>query len=671
MMRAAKRLAFAALAAALVVLAYSNHFENEFHFDDGHTIVDNPAIRSLANVPRFFTDSGTFSILPTHEVYRPVLTASLAVDYRLAGGYHPFQYHLTTFLWFLVLLVAVYALARRIYAAGLPGRDPHWPAFAAALVFGLHPASAETVNYVIQRGDVFAALGVVGGLALYAGAPRARRYGLYLLPVVLGALAKPPTLIFVAVLALYVAMFENGRGSRALRTARAVAPALVVAVALGWLLGRMNGPGFHTGGGPALLYRLTQLPVTWSYFAAFWAPIHLSADTDRGLVTGFSDPSVLAGAAFVAALLACAVLAGMRRAGKPIAFGIGFFLVTLLPTAVMPLAEVENDHRMFLPFVGLAMAAVWCVRLLAGERLASPAARAALAAAGAAVLALEAYGTHARNEVWRTEITLWRDVTEKSPKNGRGWMNYGVVVMESGDSEKALELFQKALDHSPTYSNVYINLGIVTADLGRHAEAEPHFLHALVLAPNQASAHFFYGRWLRQVGRHAEALHQLDQAATIAPSDLGVRHLRLETLAALGEWQRLREEIVAVLAIAPHDAAALQNQTLLKEAAAVAERLEAAVRAAPTPEGWVDVSLRYYQSGLYRECLRASNEALTLRPGYAEAYNNLAAAHNSLREWDQAIAAAQRALVLKPDFQLARNNLAVAQAGKAEATKGL
>ena len=76
-MSAAKRIAFAALAVGLVVLAYSNHFANEFHFDDRHTITDNPAIRSLANVPRFFTDSTTFSLLPTHQVYRPLLTAKL------------------------------------------------------------------------------------------------------------------------------------------------------------------------------------------------------------------------------------------------------------------------------------------------------------------------------------------------------------------------------------------------------------------------------------------------------------------------------------------------------------------------------------------------------------------------------------------------------------------
>src|SRR5579862_9356862 len=58
-----------------LLAAYANHFGNSFHFDDFHTVTGNPAIRSLANVPRFFVDAGTFSILPSHQTYRPLVPA--------------------------------------------------------------------------------------------------------------------------------------------------------------------------------------------------------------------------------------------------------------------------------------------------------------------------------------------------------------------------------------------------------------------------------------------------------------------------------------------------------------------------------------------------------------------------------------------------------------------
>ena len=44
-----------AVAFALVLVAYANHFDNGFHFDDSHAVVDNAAIRDLANIPRILS----------------------------------------------------------------------------------------------------------------------------------------------------------------------------------------------------------------------------------------------------------------------------------------------------------------------------------------------------------------------------------------------------------------------------------------------------------------------------------------------------------------------------------------------------------------------------------------------------------------------------------------
>src|ERR1700680_4808505 len=83
-----QRSARAWLAAAILAVlgAYANHFGNQFHFDDFHTATANPAIRSLAAVPRFFIDARTFSVLPSHQSYRPLVSASLALDYWIGGG---------------------------------------------------------------------------------------------------------------------------------------------------------------------------------------------------------------------------------------------------------------------------------------------------------------------------------------------------------------------------------------------------------------------------------------------------------------------------------------------------------------------------------------------------------------------------------------------------------
>jgi hypothetical protein len=166
-----------ALMLGAICLAYSNSFHNGFHFDDFHTVVDNPAIRSLHTIPRFFRDATTFSVLPANRTYRPMVSTTLALDYALGRGYAPVWFHVGTFGLFLGLVVLLDALYLLLLGRIRPSPENAWIALFGAAWFGLHPAMAETVNYVIQRGDLYCTLGCVGALFLFAQYPRLRRTG--------------------------------------------------------------------------------------------------------------------------------------------------------------------------------------------------------------------------------------------------------------------------------------------------------------------------------------------------------------------------------------------------------------------------------------------------------------------------------------------------------------
>ena len=71
----------------------SDHYrDNGFHYDDTHSIVENPDLRRLANIPSFFIDPSTFSREENMAMYRPLLQSSFALNYALGGlniwGYH-------------------------------------------------------------------------------------------------------------------------------------------------------------------------------------------------------------------------------------------------------------------------------------------------------------------------------------------------------------------------------------------------------------------------------------------------------------------------------------------------------------------------------------------------------------------------------------------------------
>src|ERR1700679_8703 len=104
-----------ALMLLLTLITYSNHFYNGFHFDDYHTIINNANIRTLKNVPRFFADGSTSSVLPQNQAYRPVTVTSLAIDYWLAGDNYPFFFQASTFILFLVQGWLMVLLLKKIF----------------------------------------------------------------------------------------------------------------------------------------------------------------------------------------------------------------------------------------------------------------------------------------------------------------------------------------------------------------------------------------------------------------------------------------------------------------------------------------------------------------------------------------------------------------------------
>jgi Flp pilus assembly protein TadD len=199
-------------------------------------------------------------------------------------------------------------------------------------------------------------------------------------------------------------------------------------------------------------------------------------------------------------------------------------------------------------------------------------------------------------------------------------MNYGNTLMAKGDFAGALDYFHRAQQLTPQYSVLLINLAIAEDATKQSAAAEQHFKDALRLAPASPDSYTYYARYLLSHARADEARAFLRSALELSPTDLTTRDL-----------------------LARADGQPVNQPTT------------------QTPEYYLDLSLQHYREGRYVESIAASRRALYLRPGYAEAWNNICAAYNKLGRYEEAAAACDEALRLKPDFELARNNLQYAR----------
>jgi uncharacterized protein (TIGR02996 family) len=636
-----------------VCCAYANSFQNSFHLDDFHTITDNPAVRSLRNVPRFFTDATTFSVLPANRTYRPMVSTTLALDYALGHGYKPFWFHFGTFLFFLALIALLCAFYQLLFDSIRPSQANAGLALFGAAWFGLHPAIAETINYVIQRGDLYCTLGCVAALYLYARYPMRRSTGIYLLPLVFALFSKPPAAVFPVLLIAYIYFFEHESEDAMprLRTAViAAAPSIALTAVLLALQSVMTPKSFTPTIFSAADYRLTQPYVWMRYFASLFLPLHLNVDTDLTLLSTLNLQAV-AGLLFLAVLAVAIWIAARRRALYPIAFGLIWFVVTQLPTSLYPLSEPENDHRMFFSFVGLILAVVWTgaqlyQRIPADERRARL--RPALIVAAVLILCGYAYGVRQRNTIWHDEESLWHDDVIKSPHNGRGLMIYGLTQMNKGNYPVALDFFERALQYTPNYSTLEINLGVVNgamADQGdatRTAQAEAHFLRAISLSPTDDTPHAFYARWLTTHHRDAEAIAQCQIAIALNPQRPMQRELLIDAYNRAGNSEGARQAAISALAAVPKDPAALQ---------------QLAHPATQDANYWINLSLAQYLQKQYQASIDSALRALAIDPKLATAYNNIGASYAGLLQWKDAVHNEQEAVRLDPTLQIAQNNL--------------
>lgn len=611
--------AWVGLLAVALVAAYSNHFGNGFHFDDAHTIENNAAIRELKNIPRFFVDATTFSSLPSNQSYRPIVSTLLALSYWFGDGLKPFWFHLPVFGLYIALILLVVFLIRHLLDRSAESSANAWVALGTTALFGLHPANADTVNYLIASSELIAALGVVGSFVLYLAFPERRRSYLYILPAALAVLAKPPAAIFALLFPLFRLLFSP-RSARLAETRfqrlTEIALPFVVCGGMLFFVERMTPRTWTAGASNAHDYLLTQPYVASLYFKTFFWPVGLSADYDLSPFTTTDDPRFWVGFAFSSAFVAAAVIAVVFKKTRLIGFGLAWFLITLLPTSLFPLAEVMNDHRTFLPYLGLVMALAGLAQLVVSTLFfAHASAKGIAAAALVVVLGSAGCATYQRNAVWLNEESLWRDVASKSPRNGRGLMNYGLTLMAKGDYDGALDYFHRAQRIVPFYSLLFVNLAIAEGALRRTSVAEEHFKEALRLAPANPDSYSYYARWLLTQSRPGEALALLHKAVELAPADLFARGL-LE---------------------------------------------QAEQSASQTPEAYLAISLARYQEKRYDDAIAACKSAIALRPDYAEAWNNLCASSNQLGQYEQAINACEQALRVKPELELARNNLEFAR----------
>jgi tetratricopeptide (TPR) repeat protein len=282
------------------------------------------------------------------------------------------------------------------------------------------------------------------------------------------------------------------------------------------------------------------------------------------------------------------------------------------------------------------------------------------------LIGLHGYGTYQRNEVWKNDETLWKDVTVKSPDNGRGQMNYGLALMAKGEYVNAEKYFNRTLELWPSYSYGFVNMGILKDALGKSAEAEHNFQRSIQCDPMNPETYYYYANFLHKHQRNEEAIPLLQKTMQISSAHTQARSLLMNIYAEEYRWAELKFLCEETLKIFPGDLIAVSFLEASKNGKSKSEMaLEQATRN-PTPENYLNLSLISYQENDFRGCIKYAAQSLKLKPDYSEAYNNIGSAYSMMAKFDSAEIALKQAIHIRPDYPLAINNIRLAEKRKSQ-----
>ena len=685
---------------------WSNHFQSQFHADDFPTVVNNRALQSVSNIQRFFVQPRTFSSEPEDADYKPVLDTSFAIDAWLSRPNSTTIYRLQSFLWFGLLIFSLYFLFRMV-----PGTTQPIALFGAALL-GMHPVAAETVNSLIQRGQIMGAAGVTMALGMWIlwsrqlprklglnidrvpqnwrqeqirkrGPEWERRYAgfrelsipFYLIPLIPALFAEPSAAAFALILLAYVRLYDAEAGLKPLLLPAAVC---TVYLAVQTAVVAAYSPLFRI---PVWSWWATEPWVAMRYFYKFFLPGSLSADAGLKPLASWWPPFALAGFAGVGMLIACAIWAGRVNYGhdrkwRGVAFGIWWFLAALVPTALVPQRAVEATPRMFLAAAGLAFAVAHLGGILL-DRISGletelrwkNAAVMALGAGALAILCTAGWLTYQRNQVWNTELSLWLDVTQKSPENARGFINYASALIAEREGNAALTNLQKAVAPASDDGRLQLLLARTFDRLNKDVDTEFHFRRALLLAPQYSAVYSYFAQWLFVHRRWDEALVMSRRALALNAADLISRHTLMDLHSLKADWGAVAQLAKETLALDPDDPAGKRSLTVATASMDQLHQAEANVQANPKVDDYLKLSVLYYHGQRFEDCVKAARGALGLNPNLAEAHANIAAALHSMHRDDEAIVALREVIRLRPDMAFAKTDLDILLDNRAHAPR--
>ena len=532
------------LAIVLVVftiLAYEPVWHAGFVWDDDVLILGNPLIQASDGLYRFWCTTEP-------PDYWPLTSTAWWVEWRLWGS-AAMGYHVANVLLHAANAILVWMILRRLK---IPG------AWLAALVFAVHPVNVATVAWVSEQKNTLSLFFYATAILLFLKfdeGGRWRWYGLSLAAFLLALLSKTSVVMLPVVLWGCV-WWRHGRVRRQdfLRIGPFVALSLALGVVSVWFhYNRALVLGGLTDQTGNVLSRVAAAGwALWFYLYKAALPWNLCAIYPKWNVDASHWVSYIPGLILVGGL---ALFWWKRQTwGRPVFFGLGYFVVTLLPVLGFFYISFHAYSWVADPWQYGAIAAPIALMVAAGGAICRRIGDRGIyvgVLASVAVVTVLGVATWTRSCVYENSETLWRDTVSRNPNAWVAHYNLGNALEQAGWIQDAVTHYELAVRLKPDYVEAHINLAFVLLQVGRVDDAIGHLEQAVRINPDSVEGHYDLGNTYLRMGRVQDAIGHYEQALRIKPDYTEAHHALGLLLAREGKLDEAISHLQSALKLEP------------------------------------------------------------------------------------------------------------------------
>ena len=246
-------------------------------------------------------------------------------------------------------------------------------------------------------------------------------------------------------------------------------------------------------------------------------------------------------------------------------------------------------------------------------------------------------------------------VVEKSPTCARAWNMLGVARYHTGDYDKAVESFKKALTLEPKYFDALKNLktlylktnnedaktwhelGSSFNDIGQHKDALKCFVKVTELLPDNAVVWKNAGVVSCSLKDYDGAIRFFDRALEINPEYFSAIDLIGKTYFNVQNYDEALKYLQRAVALKPDSVSAVENladvYVKVGDNDKAIECFRKAVELnAKSATAWHGLSKIYFESGDYENAIACGEKAVALDENYGDAWTNLGKAYSAMSE---------------------------------------